>query len=42
MHCMPIRRNVIATDEVIDSSIIYQQAANRVWSAQAVLKQMLS
>ena len=42
MHCMPIRRNVIATDEVIDSSIIYQLAANRVWSAQAVLKQMLS
>ena len=42
MHCMPIRRNVIATDEVIDNSIIYQQAANRVWSAQAVLKQMLS
>jgi N-succinyl-L-ornithine transcarbamylase len=42
MHCMPIRRNVIATDEVIDSSIIYNQAANRVWSAQAVLKQMLS
>ena len=42
MHCMPIRRNVIATDEVIDSSIIYDQAANRVWSAQAVLKQILS
>ena len=42
MHCMPIRRNVIATDEVIDNSIIYQQAANRVCSAQAVLKQMLS
>jgi N-succinyl-L-ornithine transcarbamylase len=41
MHCMPIRRNVIATDEVIDNSIIYQQAKNREYSAQIVLSKIL-
>ncbi|MTI32736.1 N-acetylornithine carbamoyltransferase [Xanthovirga aplysinae] len=41
MHCLPIRRNVIATDEVIEQSIVYQQAKNREYAAQAVLKTML-
>lgn len=41
MHCMPIRRNVIASDEVIDNSIIYQQAKNREYAAQIVLKKLL-
>lgn len=43
MHCLPVRRNVIVTDEVLDSeqSIVIQQAANRVVSAQAVLYHML-
>ncbi len=41
MHCLPIRRNVVATDEVIDHSIVYQQAKNRECSAQAVLKNIL-
>ena len=41
MHCLPIRRNVVATDAVIDPSIVYEQAANRVWAAQAVLQQLL-
>ncbi|MEN8248498.1 MAG: N-acetylornithine carbamoyltransferase [Bacteroidota bacterium] len=43
MHCLPVRRNVIVADEVIDSesSIVIEQAANRVYSAQAVLKEML-
>ncbi|MEM7551628.1 MAG: N-acetylornithine carbamoyltransferase [Bacteroidota bacterium] len=43
MHCLPIRRNVIASDEVLDSenSIIIQQAANREYAAQAVLKTIL-
>ena len=41
MHCLPIRRNVVATDEVIDHSIVYQQAKNRECSAQAVLKRIL-
>ncbi len=42
MHCLPIRRNVIATDAVIDKSIVYRQAENRVWSAQAVLASIIN
>ena len=43
MHCLPVRRNMIVTDEVIDSprSVILEQAANRVVSAQTVLMHML-
>ena len=43
MHCLPIRRNIVATDEVLDSSnsLVIQQAQNRIYSAQAVLKQLL-
>jgi len=43
MHCLPVRRNVIVSDAVIDSpnSVVIQQAGNRVWSAQAVLKKIL-
>jgi N-succinyl-L-ornithine transcarbamylase len=43
MHCLPVRRNVELSDEVLDSehSIVTQQAANRVWAAQAVLTQIL-
>ncbi|WPP51249.1 N-acetylornithine carbamoyltransferase [Catalinimonas niigatensis] len=43
MHCLPVRRNVIVADEVIDSSnsIVIQQAANRVVAAQAVIKMIL-
>lgn len=41
MHCLPIRRNVIATDAVIDNSLVYQQAENRVYAAQAVLQKIL-
>ncbi|GAA0893059.1 ornithine carbamoyltransferase [Fulvivirga kasyanovii] len=41
MHCLPIRRNVVATDEVIDNSIVYQQAKNREFSAQVVLQEIL-
>ena len=44
MHCLPVRRNVELSDEVLDgsNSIITQQASNRVWAAQAVLSQMLN
>ena len=43
MHCLPVRRNVIVSDAVIDSpdSVVIQQAGNRVWSAQAVLKKII-
>ena len=43
MHCLPVRRNMIVADEVIDSpqSIVIPEAANRVVSAQVVLKRML-
>jgi N-succinyl-L-ornithine transcarbamylase len=44
MHCLPVRRNMIVTDEVIESrqSIVIPEAANRVISAQIVLKRLLS
>ena len=43
MHCLPVRRNVELSDEILDgtNSIITQQAANRVWAAQAVLAEIL-
>lgn len=43
MHCLPVRRNMVVSDGVIDSpnSIVIEEAANRVVSAQAVLKRML-
>jgi N-succinyl-L-ornithine transcarbamylase len=43
MHCLPVRRNVELSDEVLDSehSIVLQQANNRLFAAQAVIKQML-
>jgi len=43
MHCLPVRRNMIVTDEVIESpqSIVFPEAANREISAQAVLKKIL-
>lgn len=43
MHCLPVRRNMIVTDEVLDSdvSIVVKEAENRVYSAQTVLKMLL-
>ncbi|WP_235297231.1 N-acetylornithine carbamoyltransferase [Portibacter marinus] len=43
MHCLPIRRNVVATDEVLDAStsLIYEEAGNRVHAAQSVIKELL-
>ena len=43
MHCLPVRRNVELSDEVLDSpnSIVTLQASNRVWAAQAVLSELL-
>jgi N-succinyl-L-ornithine transcarbamylase len=44
MHCLPVRRNVEISDEVLDgpNSIVTQQAGNRVWAAQAVLSEILN
>ncbi|MCC8117769.1 MAG: N-acetylornithine carbamoyltransferase [Bacteroidales bacterium] len=44
MHCLPVRRNMIVTDEVIESprSIVIPEAANREISAQTVIKRILS
>ena len=43
LHCLPVRRNMIVTDEVIESprSLVIPEAANREISAQVVLKRML-
>lgn len=43
MHCLPVRRNMIVTEDVIESpaSIVIPEAANREISAQVVLKRML-
>jgi len=44
MHCLPVRRNVELSDEILDgpNSIVTQEAANRVWAAQAVLAEILA
>ena len=44
MHCLPVRRNMIVTDDVIESpqSIVIPEAANREISAQTVLKKILT
>ena len=43
MHCLPVRRNVELSDEVLDgpNSIVTMQASNRVWAAQAVIAEMM-
>ena len=44
MHCLPVRRNVELSDEILDgpNSIITQEASNRVWAAQAVLSEIIN
>jgi N-succinyl-L-ornithine transcarbamylase len=43
MHCLPVRRGIELADEILDgpNSLVIQEAGNRVWAAQAVLKRML-
>lgn len=43
MHCLPVRRNVVVEDAVLDSdnSVVIQQAGNRTYAAQVVLKKIL-
>ena len=44
MHCLPVRRNVIVSDAVLDGpdALILPQAENRTWSAVAVLRRLLA
>lgn len=44
MHCLPVRRNVELSDEILDgpNSLVTQQASNRVWAAQAVLSEIIN
>lgn len=44
MHCLPVRRNLVIADEVLDSasSVVTLEAGNRVWAAQAVLSEILT
>ena len=44
MHCLPVRRNLVVSDSVIDSdnSLVVEQANNRVYSAQLILKNILN
>lgn len=43
MHCLPVRRNLELSDEILNgpNSVVIHEAGNRVWAAQAVLKKML-
>jgi N-succinyl-L-ornithine transcarbamylase len=43
MHCLPVRRNVELSDEILDGphSLVSREAGNRVWAAQAVLSEIL-
>ena len=43
MHCLPIRRNIVASDSVLDSpnSLVIEQAKNRTYATQVVLKKIL-
>jgi N-succinyl-L-ornithine transcarbamylase len=44
MHCLPVRRNVVIDDAVLDSenSVVIHQANNRTFAAQAVLRRLLA
>lgn len=43
MHCLPVRRNVVVSDAVLDNgnSLVIQQSKNRIYAAQAVIKSIL-
>lgn len=42
MHCLPVRRNIIVEDAVLDSSLVLHEAENRIFSTQAVFKIILN
>ena len=43
MHCLPVRRNMVVEDAVLDSenSLVIEQANNRTFAAQVVLLNLL-
>ncbi len=43
MHCLPVRRNLELSDEILDGarSLVQRQAENRIYAAQAVLSKIL-
>ncbi|TDK42793.1 acetylornithine carbamoyltransferase [Algoriphagus formosus] len=43
MHCLPVRRNLELSDEILDSdrSLVQRQAENRIYAAQAVLSKII-
>lgn len=42
MHCLPVRRNLIVKDDVLDSSLVLHEAENRIFSTQVVFKTILN
>ncbi len=44
MHCLPVRRNIELSDEILDgpNSLVTREASNRVWAAQAVISELLT
>ena len=44
MHCLPVRRNVVVKDEVLDSnrSVVIEQSKNRIYSTQIILKKIIN
>ena len=44
MHCLPVRRNVVVADAVLDGprSVVLRQARNRMWAQMAVLHRLLA
>jgi ornithine carbamoyltransferase len=44
MHCLPVRRNVVVGDEVLDGprSVVIREARNRMWVQMAVLHRMMA
>ena len=43
MHCLPVRRNVVVKDSVLDGprSVVVHEARNRMWAQMAVLHRLL-
>lgn len=43
MHCLPVRRNIELSDEILDGeySLVTRQAENRIWAVQAIISEIL-